>query len=179
MEERTFHRKPTSTELPDDFDDIVNEINDFIADIEERAHNNEIILGESEEFFSTPRITTPPRNSLVQFGEPVNDEPIYESFQDVEENAYEPIGAARNVINVSETPPTFIPTVAVTATATANLISPKPELKPKPKNLPIRKMVEPLNQGQQPKRVKAIYNFKGTNNDESEMPTYLDKISSQ
>ncbi|KAJ8310762.1 hypothetical protein KUTeg_012627 [Tegillarca granosa] len=46
------------------------------------------------------------------------------------------------------------------------MISPKPELKPKPKNLPIRKMVEPLNQGQQPKRVKAIYNFKGTNNDE-------------
>lgn len=102
----------------------------------------------------------------MQFGEPVDDEPIYESFQDVEENAYEPIGAARNVINVSETPPTFIPTLAVTATATANLISPKPELKPKPKNLPIRKMVEPLNQGQQPKRVKAIYNFKGTNNDE-------------
>ncbi|XP_021380073.1 rho guanine nucleotide exchange factor 7-like isoform X7 [Mizuhopecten yessoensis] len=137
-----------------------------------------VLTGESED--STPFVS--PRNTIIRIEvdkpEPHEDEPIYEEFQDVKENAYEAIKVART---------------HVTATATANLIpqakkpelppplnkkpdppppfnkkpelppplNKKPELKPKPQFI---KMVEP-NQ-QQPKRVKALHNFKGTNNDE-------------
>ncbi|XP_060078737.1 rho guanine nucleotide exchange factor 7-like isoform X5 [Ylistrum balloti] len=145
---------------------------------EGEAEEGGVLTGESED--STPFVS--PRNTIIRVDvdkpETLEDEPIYEEFQDVKENAYE-------AINVTRT--------HVTATATANLIpqakkpeppppltkkpqcpSPlnkkpelppplnkKPELKPKPKFI---KMVEP-NQ-QQPKRVKALHNFKGTNNDE-------------
>lgn len=123
-----------------------------------------VLTGESED--STPFVS--PRNTIIRVDtcnpEPHEDEPIYEEFQDVQENPYEAINVTR---------------AHVTATATANLIpkkpepppplkpeppySPnkKPELKPKPKFI---KMVEPNLQ--QPKRVKALHNFKGTNNDE-------------
>ncbi|XP_033760988.1 rho guanine nucleotide exchange factor 7-like isoform X3 [Pecten maximus] len=196
MEKQVKQKQTSSTELSDDFDVIVNEINDFIAILEERGQQREeeekaakqqavcptpgdnkpegeaeeggVLTGESED--STPFVS--PRNTIIRVEvdkqETHEDEPIYEEFQDVKENAYE-------AINVTRT--------HVTATATANLIpqakkpepppplskkpepppplNKKPEIKPKPKFI---KMVEP-NQ-QQPKRVKALHNFKGTNNDE-------------
>lgn len=81
----------------------------------------------------------------------------------VVENHYEPIA------NI------FTARVTATATATASVIGPsstpppstagpsvaKPDLPPKPPGL--LSMGEP---GQPPKRVKALYNFKGSNNDE-------------
>ncbi|XP_052214529.1 rho guanine nucleotide exchange factor 7-like isoform X3 [Dreissena polymorpha] len=89
-------------------------------------------------------------SSLSDFGKAFDDAPC------AIENHYEPIG---NIFP------------RITATATASIIGPatppqatptvKPDLPPKPPGL--LKMGEP---GQAPRRVKALYNFKGANNDE-------------
>ena len=72
------------------------------------------------------------------------------------ENDYEPIA---NIFPSRATATATVIESYVSAAASAS--QKKPELPPKPPGLQI--MVEP---GATPKRVQAIYNFKGTNNDE-------------
>ena len=179
--------KTSSTELSADFDVIVNEINDFIAILEERGQQYEdeatfeqvefrsasrqlqappgdhddphVVLSTSTESEdSTPFAS--PRNTVIHVEvDPTPDrpeEPLYEEFKDVKENDYEAI----NVLQQK---------VRAVATATADLVpeARKPELKPKPKYL---KMGEP---NQPTKRVKALHNFKGSNNDEVSVKVIL------
>ena len=71
------------------------------------------------------------------------------------ENDYEPIA------NIFPSRATATATVIESYASAASANQKKPELPPKPPGL--QTMVEP---GSTPKRVQAIYNFKGTNNDE-------------
>lgn len=96
-----------------------------------------------------------PRNTVIHIEDTdlflqhqENSEPIYESFDEVQECPYE------SIQNVRPKPK---------AIATANLIPQAYKPIPKPKPLNLRRMGEP---GNPPKRVKAIHNYKGTNNDE-------------
>lgn len=96
-----------------------------------------------------------PRNTVIHIEDTdhflqhqENSEPIYESFDEVQECPYE------SIQNVRPKPK---------AIATANLIPQAYKPIPKPKPLNLRRMGEP---GHPPKRVKAIHNYKGTNNDE-------------
>lgn len=158
--EHDREEKTPSTDLSGDFDMIVNEINEFITILEERGQELEQQAEESrhqsqqttEEEDSEECDTTPfqsARNTIILVEN--NEEPIYETCNDELENPYEAIPALKHL---------------ATATATSSTHNSgkgqKPELKPKPKNL--LKMVEPNSQN--PRRVKALHNFKGTNNDE-------------
>ncbi|KAK3095863.1 hypothetical protein FSP39_020103 [Pinctada imbricata] len=190
--EHDTRQRTTSSELSGEFDLIVNEINDFIAILEERGQqfqNKEAearLQSKSKEFedrtaskskeaelrtqkperednaleavdisedSEDSELSISPRNTVIHIEdtdlfltEQESSEPIYESFDDVKENDYEAIKG---------------PPLKVKAVATANLIPQKPALKPKPKNL--HKTMEP---NQHTRRVKALHNFKGTNNDE-------------
>ena len=158
--EHDREEKTPSTDLSGDFDMIVNEINEFITILEERGQEleqqaeesrhqsqNTIEEEDSEECDTTPFQSA--RNTIILVEN--NEEPIYETCNEELENPYEAIPALKHL---------------ATATATSSANNPgkgqKPELKPKPKNL--LKMVEPNSQD--PRRVKALHNFKGTNNDE-------------
>lgn len=158
--EHDREEKTPSTDLSGDFDMIVNEINEFITILEERGQEleqqaeesrhqsqNTIEEEDSEECDTTPFQSA--RNTIILVEN--NEEPIYETCNEELENPYEAIPALKHL---------------ATATATSSANNPgkgqKPELKPKPKNL--LKMVEPNSQN--PRRVKALHNFKGTNNDE-------------
>ena len=187
-------KKTSSTELSGEFDMIVNEINDFIAILEERGHKCEdkqpptrtqikeaedselrrdrveavvepevrsdfkdtVIEPEISEDSEDSELSVSPRNTVIHLEdteyfptEQDSNEPIYESFDDVKENDYEAIKG---------------PPLKVRAVATANLIPQKPAIKPKPKHL--NKM---MDSNAQTRRVKALHNFKGTNNDEVRM----------
>ncbi|XP_048744663.1 rho guanine nucleotide exchange factor 7-like isoform X2 [Ostrea edulis] len=160
--ESNFKRKKTrSQELSEDFDLIVNEINDFIAILEEQGHKPSISLPldtghiEPEIDSESSSLSVSPRNTVIHIEDTdlflqqqENAEPIYESFDEVQECPYE------SIQNVRPKPK---------AIATANLIPQAYKPIPKPKPLSLRKMGEP---GHPPKRVKAIHNFKGKNNDE-------------
>ena len=161
--EHDREEKTPSTDLSGDFDMIVNEINEFITILEERGqeleqqaeesrHRSQQTQQTTEEEDSEECDTTPfqsARNTIILVEN--NEEPIYETCNEELENPYEAIPALKHL---------------ATATATSSANNPgksqKPELKPKPKNL--LKMVEPNSQN--PRRVKALHNFKGTNNDE-------------
>lgn len=158
--EHDREKKTPSTDLSGDFDMIVNEINEFITILEERGQELEQQAEESrhqsqqttEEEDGEECDTTPfqsARNTIILVEN--NEEPIYETCNEELENPYEAIPALKHL---------------ATATATSSANNPgkgqKPELKPKPKNL--LKMVEPISQN--PRRVKALHNFQGTNNDE-------------
>ncbi|XP_061185592.1 rho guanine nucleotide exchange factor 7-like isoform X9 [Saccostrea echinata] len=157
--ESHFKKKKTrSQELSEDFDLIVNEINDFIAILEEQGHKPSVPLplDTGQEVDSeTSSLSLSPRNTVIHIEDTdlflqqqESSEPIYESFDEVHECPYE------SIQNVRPKPK---------AIATANLIPQAYKPLPKPKPLNLRKMGEP---GHPPKRVKAIHNFKGTNNDE-------------
>ncbi|XP_062602715.1 rho guanine nucleotide exchange factor 7-like isoform X4 [Saccostrea cucullata] len=151
-------QKTRSQELSEDFDLIVNEINDFIAILEEQGHKPSVPLplDTGQEVDSeTSSLSLSPRNTVIHIKDTdlylqqqESSEPIYESFDEVHECPYE------SIQNVRPKPK---------AIATANLIPQAYKPLPKPKPLNLRKMGEP---GNPPKRVKAIHNFKGTNNDE-------------
>ncbi|XP_022339123.1 rho guanine nucleotide exchange factor 7-like isoform X5 [Crassostrea virginica] len=159
--ESHFKKKTRSQELSEDFDVIVNEINDFIAILEEQGHKPSERLpldtGQIEPDFDSESssLSLSPRNTVIHIEDTdlfrqqqENSEPIYESFDEVQECPYE------SIQNVRPKPK---------AIATANLIPQAYKPIPKPKPLNLRRMGEP---GHPPKRVKAIHNFKGTNNDE-------------
>lgn len=157
--EKDREEKTPSTDLSGDFDMIVNEINEFINILEVRGQELEQQQAEENrqqsqhqtESEESEECDTPPfqsaRNTIILVEN--NEEPIYETCHNEQENPYE-----------------AIPALAHLATVTASTSSPaksqKPELKPKPKHL--LKMVEPSSQN--PKRVKALHNFSGSNNDE-------------
>ncbi|XP_052703850.1 rho guanine nucleotide exchange factor 7-like isoform X4 [Crassostrea angulata] len=157
-----FKKKKTrSQELSEDFDLIVNEINDFIAILEEQGHKPSEPLpldtGQIEPDLDSESssLSLSPRNTVIHIEDTdlflqhqENSEPIYESFDEVQECPYE------SIQNVRPKPK---------AIATANLIPQAYKPIPKPKPLNLRRMGEP---GNPPKRVKAIHNYKGTNNDE-------------
>ncbi|XP_071164605.1 rho guanine nucleotide exchange factor 7-like isoform X6 [Mytilus galloprovincialis] len=157
--EKDREEKTPSTDLSGDFDMIVNEINEFINILEVRGQELEQQQAEENrqqsqhqtESEESEECDTPPfqsaRNTIILVEN--NEEPIYETCHNEQENPYEAIPALAHL-------------ATVTASTSPAAKSQKPELKPKPKHL--LKMVEPSSQN--PKRVKALHNFSGSNNDE-------------
>lgn len=161
--EQDREEKTPSTDLSGDFDMIVNEINEFITILEVRgqeleqkqAEENRLHSHQQGESDESEECDTPfqsARNTIILVeNNNDDDEPIYETCHEEQENPYEAIPALKHL---------------ATATATSVPVplprGEKPEIKPKPKHL--LKMVEPSTQN--PKRMKALHNFKGTNNDE-------------
>ncbi|CAG2227573.1 ARHGEF7 [Mytilus edulis] len=157
--EKDREEKTPSTDLSGDFDMIVNEINEFINILEVRgqeleqqqAEENRQQSQQQTESEESEECDTPPfqsaRNTIILVEN--NEEPIYETCHNEQENPYEAIPALAHL-------------ATVTASTSPAAKSQKPELKPKPKHL--LKMVEPSSQN--PKRVKALHNFSGSNNDE-------------